>query len=141
MRPLVRTAMSSTVSVSKQKRKASERDEQPNTPAKPNETKSPRHPESKSQAKESNSTELVAVQKDFDRLVTSAPKRLNDIVLAPPQLSIGSRLKLKPKDSTKSSGDKSDNVVSVAQKRMMDLEREKAIARYRALKSAKVVAV
>lgn len=139
MRPLVRTAMSSTASASRQKRKASEKDEHPhpNTPENSKETNSSRNPDPKSQAKGAKSTEPAAELKDFDRLVSSAPKRLNDIVQAPPQLSVGSRLKSKSKESSKYSGDKSDNVVSSAQKRMMDLEREKAIARYRALKSAK----
>jgi len=133
MRPLVRTAMSLTVSTSKQKRKASEREEQSNTPGKSSEKKkSSGLPESKPQA-----IEPPAKQRDFDRLASSAPKRLNDIAQAPPQLSIGSRLKSKVNGSPNSSGLKCDNVVSDAQKRMMDLEREKAIARYRALKSAK----
>ncbi|KLO19705.1 hypothetical protein SCHPADRAFT_992650 [Schizopora paradoxa] len=138
MRPLVRTAMSSTASASRQKRNASEKDDQTNaqTPERPNKSKSS-HIESQSEFQRVKSTKPAAELKDFDRLVSSAPKRLNDIVQAPPQLSIGSRLKSKSKSSSNSSGDKSDNVISVAQKRMMDLEREKAIARYRALKTSK----
>ena len=92
---------------------------------------------------------------DFVRLSSSTPKRLNDIVQAPPELkSTAPRLsRLVQKRSQKKSGNVGlssdrdgdgddgsggDGVVSLQQKRMMELEREKAINRYRALKEAKL---
>ena len=80
-------------------------------------------------------------------MATSAPKRLNDIVQAPPELKVAPRLKRmaaaaqnkkKGAANDDSEEDVGSGVVSAAQKRMMELEREKAIQRYRALKEAKM---
>lgn len=88
---------------------------------------------------------------DFARNSTSQPRRLNDIAQAPPELRVGARLtskvgKVKTKASAANGVDGGEEEgeegvvvggVSAAQKRMMELEREKAIARYRALKAAR----
>ncbi|EEB94365.1 hypothetical protein MPER_06833, partial [Moniliophthora perniciosa FA553] len=75
--------------------------------------------------------------KEFKVLPSSAPKRLNDIVQAPPEM-----IRLKNSRTQRSldrhaATSKRDGVISMAQKQMMEVEREKAIARYRQLKAAK----
>lgn len=74
---------------------------------------------------------------DFARLSTSAPKRLNDIVQAPPELTTA-RLKRQCSERSSLSESEDRGVISIAQKRMMEIEREKVIKRYRALKEAKL---
>ncbi|EJD48328.1 hypothetical protein AURDEDRAFT_162799 [Auricularia subglabra TFB-10046 SS5] len=72
--------------------------------------------------------------KEFAR---AAPGRVRDVVEAPPNLSndkFTKKVKAKLGDRATS---KPTDVVSAAHQRMMELEREKAIARYRALKAAK----
>ncbi|KAH8832871.1 hypothetical protein DL96DRAFT_1667339 [Flagelloscypha sp. PMI_526] len=69
---------------------------------------------------------------EFQTMSTSTPKRLNDIAQAPPEFT-----KFPRKASTKQTTSKKDNIVSMAQKVMMEQEREKAIARYRELKAQK----
>jgi hypothetical protein len=91
---------------------------------------------------------------DFVRLSSSAPTRLNDIAQAPPELKGIPRLsrlaeKSKAKAKQNIGGGKgleaedeedggAGGILSAQQKRMMELEREKAIARYRALKETKL---
>ncbi|KAI0676126.1 hypothetical protein C8Q78DRAFT_1075058 [Trametes maxima] len=80
--------------------------------------------------------------REFEKLSSSAPKRLNDIVQAPPQLK---KLPRKAKklaaqaSAQKSEGAKSlrDGVLSMAQKAMMEEERERAIRMYREMKRGK----
>lgn len=75
--------------------------------------------------------------KEFAR---AAPTRVRDVVEAPPNLSndkFTKKVKAKLGDRATS---KPTDVVSPAHQRMMELEREKAIARYRALKAAKASA-
>ncbi|KAF7967842.1 hypothetical protein HWV62_32918 [Athelia sp. TMB] len=72
--------------------------------------------------------------KEFQKNSTSAPRRLNDIAQAPPEFKKLPRGaveadKLKPNGSAGREG-----VLSMKQKAMMEEEREKVIARYRALK-------
>lgn len=70
---------------------------------------------------------------EFAKASTSVPKRVNDIVQAPPQIK---HLPRKAKEIVAASGKgkKSDAVVSMAQKAMLETEREKVIQRYRELK-------
>jgi hypothetical protein len=75
--------------------------------------------------------------KDFLPAATSAPKRLNDIAMAPPELKTLPRGAAAKSKTGGTSGSKADNVVSMAQKVMMEQEREKAIKRYRDMKAAK----
>ena len=70
---------------------------------------------------------------------TSAPKRLNDIVQAPPELKkVPKSTKTGVKNSAKGVGDKPrslrDGVLSMAQKVMLEGERERAIRMYREMK-------
>jgi hypothetical protein len=74
---------------------------------------------------------------EFAKASTSMPKSVNDIVQAPPQI------KNLPRNAKKivaasGKGKKSDAVVSLAQKAMMEAERENAIQRYRELKERRL---
>lgn len=74
---------------------------------------------------------------EFAKVSTSAPKSVNDVVQAPPQI------KQLPRNAQKivaasGKGKKSDAVVSMAQKAMMETEREHAIQRYRELKERRL---
>ncbi|KIY52447.1 hypothetical protein FISHEDRAFT_69865 [Fistulina hepatica ATCC 64428] len=68
--------------------------------------------------------------KEFERISTSQPRRLNDIVQAPPELKPPRKA---AREKTKSS--RTAGVVSMKQKLMMEEQRELAIARYRELKA------
>jgi hypothetical protein len=72
-------------------------------------------------------------QKEFAEHSSSAPRRLNDIAQAPPEF------KKLPRGATAVNGGigsgKREGVLSMAQKSMMEQEREKAITRYRELKA------
>ncbi|KAL1742711.1 hypothetical protein HDZ31DRAFT_65733 [Schizophyllum fasciatum] len=71
--------------------------------------------------------------KEFQQSSTAAPRRLNDIAQAPPDL------KKLPRGAAKSTPAKtlrSEGVVSMAQKVRMEEEREKAIERYRLLRAS-----
>lgn len=70
--------------------------------------------------------------KDFEQRSSSAPRRLNDIAQAPPEL------KKLPRGASAghSTKKKTTGVLSMAQQAMMQAEREKAIARYRQLKAS-----
>ncbi|RDX51375.1 hypothetical protein OH76DRAFT_1379201 [Lentinus brumalis] len=80
--------------------------------------------------------------KDFEKISTSAPKRLNDIVQAPPNIK---QLPRKAKKlaaqggSQKDAGGQSlsDGVRSMAQKAMLEEERERAIRLYREMKKGR----
>jgi hypothetical protein len=70
---------------------------------------------------------------EFETLSSQKPKRLNDIVDAPPDLS-----SLTKKNKVLQGGKESEfgkrDIIPPEQKRMMEIEREKAIRRYRELK-------
>jgi hypothetical protein len=74
---------------------------------------------------------------DFAKVSTSTPKSVNDIVQAPPQI------KHLPRNAQKilaasGKGKKSDGIVSLAQKAIMEVERENVIQRYRELKERRL---
>ena len=69
-------------------------------------------------------------QKEFATLNSAAPRRLNDVAQAPPEL------KKLPRGAGSAIG-KRDGVLSMAQKVMIEQEREKAILRYRELKASR----
>lgn len=74
---------------------------------------------------------------DFAKASTSAPKSVNDIVQAPPQISHLPR-NAKKVVAASGKGKKSDMVISMAQKVAMEAEREDAIQRYRELKERRL---
>lgn len=74
--------------------------------------------------------------KEFPKASTSAPRRLNDIAQAPPEITNVPRgARQLPKK------DKSSGVLSMAQKVMMEEERERAIKHYRELKTRRLSGV
>ena len=75
--------------------------------------------------------------KEFQRHSSSAPRRLNDIVQAPPDLKKLPRGVKASSEGGYKAGGKREGVLSMAQKQMMEAEREKAIARYRELKASR----
>ncbi|KAH9933010.1 uncharacterized protein B0H18DRAFT_1083195 [Fomitopsis serialis] len=80
---------------------------------------------------------------EFERLSTSTPRRLNDIVHAPPELKKLPRgAKQRPKSSDAAANGEGaaslrQGALSMAQKAMLDEERLKAINMYREMKKAK----
>lgn len=80
---------------------------------------------------------------DFERLSTAAPRRLNDVVQAPPELKKLPRgVKQRPKASEAAASGEStvtlrQGALSMAQKAMLEEERLKAIKLYREMKKAK----
>jgi hypothetical protein len=72
----------------------------------------------------------LCAPKGFATADTSRPKRLNDVVHAPPEL------KKLPRGAFSSVGKKGD-VLSMSQKLLMERERGKVIARYRELKASR----
>lgn len=78
--------------------------------------------------------------KEFERVSSSAPKRLNDIVQAPPQIKQLPRKakKLAAAGGTAKTGvSLKDGVLSMAQKAMMEEERDRVIRLYREMKRRK----
>lgn len=67
--------------------------------------------------------------KEFQLTSSSAPRRLNDTAKAPPEF------KKFPRGASSSISGRTDAVLSMSQKLMMDQERMRAIARYRELKA------
>lgn len=77
------------------------------------------------------SGEKTERSKEFETYSTSAPRRLNNVAQAPPEID---RL---PRGAARRGG-KREEVLSMAQKSAMEQEREKAIARYRLLKASRL---
>ena len=88
-------------------------------------------------AQDRDSSQRGKASIDFEKASTSAPKSVNDIVQAPPQISHLPR-NAKKIVATSGKGKKSDMVISMAQKASMEAERENAIQRYRELKERRL---
>ncbi|KAH7927640.1 hypothetical protein BV22DRAFT_1006533 [Leucogyrophana mollusca] len=73
--------------------------------------------------------------KEFRVASTASPRRLNDIAQAPPEFT---RLPRGADQKSSKVKDKTTGVLSMAQKAMMEEEREKAIRRYRELKARRM---
>lgn len=157
MRPMIRAAMKNTASASKQKSKESQ--------SVVNESKKPENDGKASLLAGTETAGRVSCRSkgkskmgrepspDFAHVSSSDPKRLNDIVMEPPQFKSMPRLArlaaVAQSSSTTSGqhkratyaddvGDADDDALIVARRRMMELERDKAIARYRSLKEVKL---
>jgi hypothetical protein len=152
MRPLVRSAMLSSAATERKARKAisaavpasaKTRQHTSTTTTTTTKTKSRNNNDSSSKHNDVDSTSTQAVDdkhrdrpKEFAITSSAAPRRLNDVAMAPPELK---RLP-RPKDAKTSSGKqhavqtKAGGVLSMAQRAMMEIERENAIRRYREMK-------
>ena len=74
---------------------------------------------------------------DFATIITSAPRRLNDIVQAPPEIKKLPRGATKLKTARGEEGSKQtlqEGVLSMARKAMLEEERERAVRMYREMK-------
>jgi hypothetical protein len=131
MAPLVRTALTSSSTQTRKVRKEElghkEREKEGKEKNK-NKTSSTRQSELPTERVVTKTKE----SRDFSK---AAPRKLNDVVQAPPELPT-LRLTVK-KDGGKTKD--GDSILSLAQKAMMEKERENAIRRYRELKERKRV--
>ena len=129
MRPLVRDAVKTSLAVSRSTQKKEEAEKAPKKMK-----KNTRGDEDDDSETPRQADKHRAKAKEFQTLSTSAPKRLNDIVQAPPEMP---RLRGAEKVLGRTGGSvgKSGGVVSMAQKAMMEEERENAIRRYREMKA------
>lgn len=73
--------------------------------------------------------------KEFQKHSSSAPRRLNDIAQAPPEFKKLPRGAAVNQGSNSTGSGTREGVLSMAQKLMMEKEREKAITRYREMKA------
>lgn len=137
MRPLVRSAVQTSKVVERNARNGklearkkghmSKADEDKNS----REQSPPLHADS--QRRDPKRDKNAERPKEFETLSTSAPRRLNDIAQAPPEIKKAPRGAGRP-----GIGGKREGVLSMAQKSMMEQEREKAITRYRMLKASRL---
>ena len=165
MRPLVRSAMTSAKSMSKRKRKettqAEEELKKGTSRVQATSSSSSSRLDRDKGKTTADAADLRPMPKikeekptEFARISSSAPKRLNDVAQAPPELKV-SRLKSKidaislANDSDGSAEPEATaqkrkprnsklDVLTPAQRRLMELERERAVKRYRMLKEAKL---
>jgi hypothetical protein len=143
MRQLVRSAVQTSKAVERKARNAESESRKKNAaqshlskPARSstgNEPpgQSPPQPSSDTRQRDPEATNAVERPKEFAKVSTSTPRRLNDIAQAPPEI------KEFPRAAMKVNTPKREGVLSMAQKSSMDQEREKAIARYRMLKASR----
>ena len=83
-----------------------------------------------SKSADPNEDDAYERPKEFTQLSSSAPRRLNDIAQRPPEMPWGTKCV--------NFGAQREGILSMAQRTMMEQEREKAIARYRVLKASRL---
>ncbi|KAF7365771.1 hypothetical protein MVEN_00451100 [Mycena venus] len=147
MRPLVRSAVQSSLATVRAVRKngalASASTSAPSASSKdPKSTAPPSNSNSKSKPTPvppapTPVDKHASRPKEFARTSTAAPRRLNDIAQAPPELSALARKASATTQKSKSSSTKAASVLSPAQALQMAAAREAAVAHYRELKAAK----
>lgn len=147
MRPLVKSAVQASNAVVRNARKAEmevkAKRQQKKNPKADSEDDDEEKPKPKSKRKPPPSAPLPVADKhadglkEFEKLSSSTPRRLNDIAQAPPEfkkLPRGAVVAAERASNGTGSG-KREGILSMAQKSMMEKEREKAIARYREMKA------
>lgn len=160
MRPLVRDAMQASAAVTRRTKKEEEALKEAEKAAKAKSTsKSKKQPSNGEKAANTDEDEAEADSSapgpsqskvlpkpgqpkeratEFVGLKTSAPRRLNDIVLAPPELKKLPRgaKSVKTAKAEGAPGAKTlrEGVLSMAQKAMLEQERERVIVAYREMK-------
>lgn len=146
MRPLVKSAMQSSLSVARNVRKAEveakAKAKEQKILSKTATSKTPKSRRSRSPSPLPPQPKIPHADgmKEFKTTSSSAPRRLNDIAQAPPefkQLPRGAAVTKPGKGQGDAGGGVAGSVVSMAQKLMMEQEREKAILRYRQLKASR----
>ncbi|EPQ52145.1 hypothetical protein GLOTRDRAFT_64912 [Gloeophyllum trabeum ATCC 11539] len=134
MRPLVREAVQASSALERKTRKEMLQEKAEKQKAKSDEVIKKQQKSEDAEPERPDKAPSPAKKTDFPTLSTSQPRRLNDIALAPPQFTKVPRLRKGEKAETT----KAEGVLSMAQKQMMEAEREKAIQRYRDMKKAKL---
>ena len=130
MRPVVKSAIQSSSAQARRVKKSEIKAE--GQPTSQSSSKRTRHTSPSPSPPPAAQSQHPARATEFQKMSTSAPRRLNDIAHAPPEfknLPRGAEDKSKKKYGVGKEG-----VISMKQKIMMEEEREKAIVRYRALK-------
>ncbi|KAJ7200152.1 hypothetical protein GGX14DRAFT_372560 [Mycena pura] len=150
MRPLVRSAVQTSLAAIRALKKdtsvSASKSAKPSD-SRPLEGSAPVAPASKGKSKPTAEPEPedkhASRPKEFARTSTSAPRRLNDIATAPPDLSsLTRRVQSKSKSNAAAQGKEAKNtgkasVLSPAQQLQMAAAREEAISRYRELRAAR----
>jgi hypothetical protein len=149
MRPLVQSAMRASAATERKERKAaaSATSSSSNKSAIANKTREqpPKASSSSIQAHVEDASPPASVTarhddddrpKEFATTSSAAPRRLNDVAMAPPELKKLPRGAAKQRSSA--GGKAKAGVLSMAQRAMMEVERENAIRRYREMKERKV---
>ena len=85
-----------------------------------------------SKSKDPNENDADERPKEFTQLSLSAPRRLNDIAQRPPEMK-----EMPWGTKCTNFGAQREGILSMAQRTMMEQEREKAITRYRELKASR----
>ncbi|KAJ6583514.1 hypothetical protein DFH09DRAFT_911651, partial [Mycena vulgaris] len=137
MRPLVRSAFQTSQATTRAERRKSDSKKASSKSAKPPPATPPLSPPSRNPSP-AQRNKLASCPKQFGRTSTAAPRRLNDIALAPPDLSVMVRQPEKSRTKTKTWS--SASVLSPAQQLQMGAARGAAIARYREMKAARYAA-
>ena len=86
-----------------------------------------------SKSTDPNEDDAYERPKEFTQLSSSAPRRLNDIAQRPPEMK-----EMPWGTKCVNFGAQREGILSMAQRTMMEQEREKAIARYRVLKASRL---
>ena len=132
-RPLVKSAVETSRAVARNVAKAergAKQDKRTKGKVKPAEEVETTERHQRSPSPPPQEAKFSTRPKEFATASTSAPKRLNDIAQAPPEL------KRLPRGASPAIA-KREGVLSMSQKVLMEQEREKAIARYRQLKASR----
>lgn len=150
MRPLVRSAVRASAVTERKARKAataaaSSSNKNPNNTRQDSRTSPPSitRNSSKAHAEDASPSSPEArarhddddSPKEFATTSSSAPRRLNDVALAPPELKKLPRGAAKPSSLGGKAKASAAGVLSMAQRAMMEVERENAIRRYREMKA------
>ena len=149
MRPLVQSAMRASAATERKERKAAASASSTNTST--NKTgQLPKAPSSsiKAHAEDGSPPPPASATarhdddrpKEFAKISSAAPRRLNDVAMAPPELKKlprGAANRSSSSEGGKAKAGAAAGVLSMAQRAMMEVERENAIRRYREMKERK----
>jgi len=150
MRPLVQSAMRISAATERKERKAAASNKATNktqqspgaSPSSLTRKRSKAHADAEDAQPSSTTSRRdgdddVVLPKEFATASSAAPRRLNDIVVAPPELKKlprGAAKRASSSGGKAKAGAAAAGVLSMAQRAMMEVERENAIRRYREMK-------
>ena len=146
MRPLVQSAMRASAATERKERKTAASNKSTNKfrqPPKATSSSTNAHAEDASARPPSATARHDDDDdrpKEFATTSSAAPRRLNDVAMAPPELKKlprGAAKRLASGGKAKAGATAAAGVLSMAQRAMMEVERENAIRRYREMKERK----